>query len=69
MKILVHQGAEYTVPDWAKFIATDVTGDVFVYENDPTYLDGYFITDGGKHEYVGGAVNTVKSNEIKEIYH
>lgn len=69
MKIQFHQGVHYTVPDWSKFIATDENGDVFAYENDPTYLDGYFITDGGKHEYVGEAVKPDEIEEPTEIYH
>lgn len=35
MKTIKYMGREYGVPDWAKFIATDEDGDIYVYETMP----------------------------------
>lgn len=34
-KTVEYMGYEYEVPDWAKFIATDEDGDIYVYEMMP----------------------------------
>lgn len=39
MKIIKYMGREYEVPEWAKFIATDEDGGVFVYEMMPEHYE------------------------------
>lgn len=42
MKIIEYMGHEFEVPEWAKFIATDEDGDIYVYDTMPElYEEGY----------------------------
>lgn len=38
-KLIKYIGREYVVPDWAKFIATDEDGDIFVFEMMPEHYE------------------------------
>lgn len=48
-KTVNYRGKQYTVPDWVKFIATDLNGSIFGYEMKPTMdlvSEGYVATKG-----------------------
>ena len=52
MKKVEFQGAEFEVPDWARWIAQDQDGSIYVYENIPMQGNGFYCSSGGKFENV-----------------
>lgn len=52
MKTIEFQGAEFEVPDWARWIAQDNDFSTYAYERKPTECDGFYASTGGKVELV-----------------
>lgn len=46
MKKVEFQGAEFEVPDWAKYIGQDADGSVWAHESKPTDTDGFWHAGG-----------------------
>jgi len=66
MKTVTYKGQVFTVPEWAKFIAADADGQVYVYDDKPECLpNGTYSQGNGKMYYIGDI--TVKPNKLKEI--
>lgn len=64
MKTVEFQGAEFEVPDWARWIAQDSDGSICVYENKPYEDDTMYKPNDGKMDYV---VMTGAPMVLKEI--
>lgn len=64
MKKVEFQGMMFEVPDWAKWIAQDSDGSVYVYQKEPNPTATGWGTSGGKVESV---VLTSAPCVIKEI--
>ena len=52
MKTITYRGLEIEVPDWAKFVATDSDGSLWVFERSPFVTAGRWIRSSGKCDWI-----------------
>lgn len=52
MKTVEFEGAEFEVPNWARWIAQDSDGSIWAYENTPMQGNGYYCNSGGLMENI-----------------
>lgn len=51
--IIEYRRRQYNVPEWAKFIATDSDGRVYVYSDAPRFSCAFCLPGNGRVSYVG----------------
>lgn len=58
MKTITYRSEQYEVEDWVNFVAMDIDGEIYAYENKPeNRLSDVWLNTGGKVSWIGSENN------------